>query len=81
MAEAFTTDESGRRNRIIDAEVAESPKGRWCAFLIMLGCLSCAAVSVFVFRDAWAAGIFLAVPMATVIRDFIRGRNGDDQNS
>lgn len=78
MSEAFTTDESARRDRIVDAEIAEAPKGRRNALWIMGACLVGAAVSLFVFNNNWGAGIFLAVPVATIVRDFIRGRSGKD---
>ncbi len=74
MSEAFTTDESARRDRLVDAEIREAPKGRQAALTIMVLCLIGAAISVFVFENNIAAGIFLAVPIASIVRDFIRGR-------
>ncbi|WP_292700402.1 hypothetical protein [Microbacterium sp. 69-10] len=79
MSEAFTTDESRRRDQLVDAEISESRNGRRNAFLIMGGSLIAALTSVLTLQNGigvTAAGIFLAVPVATVIRDFIRGRNG-----
>ncbi len=76
MSEAYTTDESSRRDRMVDAEITEAPKGRNNAFVIMLASLACAAVSVFFFQSTVAAGVFLAVPLASVVRDFIQGRGG-----
>lgn len=74
MSEAFTTDESRRRDRLVDAEIAEAPRGRRMAFWIMVLCLVGAGVALFLFKNNVGAGIFLAVPVVTVVRDFIRGR-------
>lgn len=79
MSEAFTTDESQRRDRLVDAEISESRKGRQNAMWLMGGSMGCALASVLVLQNAvgvTAAGVFLAIPVATVIRDFIRGRSG-----
>ncbi len=75
MSEAFTTDESGRRDRLVDAEISEAPKGRQAAFIIMMASLAMAALSVFAFQNVIAAGIFLALPVANTVTSFIRGRN------
>lgn len=80
MSEAYTTDESARRDRIVDAEISEAPKGRRNALLIMLVSLVCAAISVFVFSNNVAAGIFLAVPLVAVVRDFIQGRRSQSDD-
>ena len=74
VAEAFTTDESARRDRVVDAEMKELPKGRQAAVGIVLLCLAAAAVSVYVYSNTIAAAVFLAVPVASIIRDLIRGR-------
>jgi hypothetical protein len=74
MSEAFTTDESARRDRIVDAEIREAPRGRRNALSIMVLCLVGAGTAEFGFQNNIGAAIFLAVPVATVIRDFIRGR-------
>ena len=79
MSEAFTTDESARRDRLADAEIVETPKGRRAAVAIMVLCLAAAAASVFVVNNTVAAGIFLAVPVASIIRDLIRGRRVPDE--
>jgi hypothetical protein len=79
MAEAFTTDESARRDRLADAEIVETPKGRRAAVLIMVLCLVAAAASVLVVHNTVAAGVFLAVPVASIIRDLIRGRRIPDE--
>lgn len=74
VAEAFTTDESAQRDRVVDADIRELPKGRQAAVAIVVLRLSAAAVSVFVFDNTFAAGVFLAVPVASIIRDLVRGR-------
>jgi len=79
MSEAFTTDESARRERLADAEIIETPKGRRAAVGIMVLCLVAAAASVFVVNNTIAAGVFLAVPVASIIRDLIRGRRVPDE--
>lgn len=75
VAEAFTTDESARRDRVVDADIRELPEGRQAAVAIVVLCLLAAAVSVFAFDNTIAAGVFLAVPIASIIRDLIRGRS------
>ncbi len=79
MSGAFTTDESARRDRLADAEIVETPKGRRAAVAIMVLCLAAAAASVFVVNNTVAAGIFLAVPVASIVRDLIRGRRVPDE--
>lgn len=76
MSEAYTTDESQRRDRMVDAEIGEAPRGRRNAMTIMYISLVFAAGSVFIVENTVAAGIFLAVPLASVVRDFIQGRSG-----
>lgn len=76
MSEAYTTDESARRDRLVDAEIEEAPKGRRNALTVMILSLVGAGVSILVFQNNVGGGIFLAVPVVSVVRDFIRGRNG-----
>lgn len=79
MSEAFTTDESARRDRLVGAEVSEAKKGRQSAVGIMVVCCTGAFGSIALMQNGigvTAAAVFLAVPVATVVRDFIRGRNG-----
>lgn len=77
MSEAGTSDESARRDRALDATITETTAGRRNAVLIMLCSLGAALVSVLILRNGMgvtAAGVFLAVPVASVVRDFIKGR-------
>ena len=75
MSESFTTDESARRDRLVDAEVREAPRGRWMAFILTALCIACAAATILVTRNGWGTA-FLALPIANIMRDFIRGRLG-----
>lgn len=77
MSEASTSDESARRDRALEATISETTAGRRNAMLIIIISLSCALTSVLILRNGIgvaSAGIFLAIPVATVVRDFIRGR-------
>lgn len=71
MSESYTSDESARRDRIVDAEIAEAPKGRKNAFTIMLFSLILAAGSAVFFKEWLAATPFVALPVMNVIKDFL----------
>lgn len=75
MSEAYTADESARRDRLVDAEIKEAPKGRQAAVGITYACLIGAALSIFVFESVVGGAIFLTVPVASIVRDLIRGRS------
>ncbi len=79
MSEAYTTDESARRDRTTDAEIAEAPKGRRNALWLVSACLVGAMVSILVNPGGMGvagAAVFIALPVANMVRDFIQGRNG-----
>lgn len=78
MSESGTTDESARRDRIVDAGLSEAKAKRKNAVWLFAGCIVLAGVSVFVMRDGIglaAAGIFTAIPVLSVIRDLIKGKD------
>ena len=80
MSEAYTTDESARRDRLVDAEISEAKAGRRNALWLTMGGLIGAGASILILQNGYGvggAGVFLAIPLASVVRDFIRGRNGN----
>lgn len=78
MSEAGTTDESARRDRIVDSSLAEAKAKRRNAVALFVICLGLAGASIFVLRDGiglTAAGIFTAVPVLSVVRDLIKAHD------
>ena len=82
MSESFTTDESGRRDRIVDAQITEAPKGRRTASWMMGGAFACSLASKWLFDDTALALGFLALPVIWGVISFLPKRqpkpNEDD---
>lgn len=74
MAEAPTTDESARRDRLVDAEVAEAPKSRRAAFALVALCLVAALIAEGAFGSTVLACAFVALPVMKVASDLIPSR-------
>lgn len=81
--DAFTVDESRRQDRLVEAEIEQARKGPARSMTITILSMALAAVSVFVFENTVAAGIFLSAPIlmyaGTLVRDLAsRSSRGDD---
>lgn len=74
MAEAPTTDESARRDRLVNAEVAEAPKSRRAAFALVALCLIAALIAEGAFDSTVLACAFVALPVMKVASDLIPAR-------
>ncbi|MCI9856785.1 hypothetical protein [Microbacterium proteolyticum] len=84
IAESFSTDESGRRDRIADAQIAQSNRAQWITpvLLILFGS---AAVVFFAVGNTLAGIAFLAMPvlrfLGTFISSFALRREGKKEDS
>jgi len=84
IAESFSTDESGRRDRIADAQIAQSNRAQWItpALLVLFGS---AAVVFFALGNTVAGVAFLAMPvlrfLGTFISSFALRREGKKEDS
>jgi hypothetical protein len=82
MSEAYTSDESRRRDRLVDAEIHEAAAGRWSAVLTMTLALGLGMLAlVMTGGNPWAAAPFVALPIMNVASDFIRGRTGEPKRN
>lgn len=70
MSEAFTTDESRRRDQIVTGMVAEAPKARRNALWLGALSMSLAFVSGTVFDSPVVACAFLALPVMSMVQSF-----------
>lgn len=62
MAEAFTSDESRRQDRLVDAEIEQAKKSPTRTFAFFGLCVVLAMACV-VLGDTLAAGLFVGVPV------------------
>lgn len=64
--DAFTTDESNRQDRLVDAEIAQARKGMWISGALFMIAMLFALVAFLVTESQWSFG-FLAVPVVSMI--------------
>lgn len=69
MAESSRTDESGRRDEVVKAQVVVSQRGQLIQAAMMFGCIAAAAVSFWIFSTPWGLS-FLGLPVMQAIRSF-----------
>ncbi|MFI8597682.1 hypothetical protein ACIGDM_10250 [Rothia koreensis] len=87
MSESYTTDESSRRDKLIDAEVKEARVGRrtatWMFFVAMVLTFVTVLLAPVLGFNPWVGTVFLALPVTSVIRDMTSGmsRGGGERNS
>lgn len=87
MSESYTTDESSRRDKLIDAEVKEARVGRRTATCMFFVAMVLTFVTVLLAPvlgfNPWVGTVFLALPVTSVIRDMTSGmsRGGGERNS
>lgn len=63
MAEAPRTDESARRDRVVDAGIASNKRSAFIQPTLFVLCLALSAVSFWVFNNAFAGSVFLGYPV------------------
>jgi len=63
MAEAPRTDESARRDRVVDAGIASNKRSAFIQPALFVVCLALSAVSFWVFNNAFAGSVFLGYPV------------------
>jgi len=71
MTESFTTDESSRRDRMVDSSISESQKGRQNAFVLMFLCVGAALAAQAWFSQLWLSIAFLSYPIFQAIGMFM----------
>lgn len=64
--DAFTTDESDRQDRLVDAEIAQAHKGMWISGVLFMLAMLFTLVAFLVTESQWSFG-FLAVPVVSMI--------------
>lgn len=69
MAESSRTDESVRRDRVVEAQITVSRRGQVIQAAMLLGCIAATAVSLWVFNSPWGTA-FLGLPVMQAIRSF-----------
>lgn len=69
MAESSRTDESARRDQVVEAQVIVSKRGQAIQAVVMVTCIGAAAVSFWVFTNPWGVA-FLGLPVMQAIRSF-----------
>lgn len=70
MAEGPTSDESERRDRIVDARIAQSARTLWITPLLMLSSFGAAIYSFAMIENNIAGLAFLAVPVFKFVGSF-----------
>lgn len=66
MAEASRTDESLRRDRVVDAQIQTTKRAQWIQPAILFTCLGCAALSLWVFHEPLGT-VFLSGPIIQAV--------------
>lgn len=77
MSESFTTDESVRRDKLVDANIEESRKGRQNALLLMGASFVAVFLAQWLFGNAWLSALFLGYPVFQAISMFIPSQKGN----
>ena len=66
MAEAPRTDESRRRDHMVEAQTSLIKRAQWIQTLMLGSCIGLAAVSFWVFSQPWG-GFFLTLPVMQAV--------------
>lgn len=74
MAESYTTDESARRDRVVDGRLKEAGASRRAALLVIFGAFLGAIVTQALFGIAWLSVTFMALPVMQAAREFLSPR-------
>lgn len=75
MSEAFTTDESVRRDLLVKGNISESKNARRNAFVLMLLSFAGLIVCQSLFGNPWLSSLFLGYPTFQAISTFIPDRS------
>ena len=70
MAEAPTSAESARRDRIVDARIKQSERAQWITPVMLFVCIGAALVSFGVLKNTAAGISFLALPVVRFIGSY-----------
>ncbi|MCT1867738.1 hypothetical protein M3B90_09385 [Dermabacter sp. p3-SID358] len=73
MSESFTSDESSRRDRIVDATITETPRARRTGALLAIAAMA-GAVTCAVLNQPWVAAAFLAMPVMNMVSKYFPER-------
>lgn len=71
--DAWTTDESARQDKLVDAQVQQAAKGPRRALIVVLTAFALAAVSQWVFQSTVLAVAFLGAPILLFASNLIQG--------
>ncbi|WP_140398446.1 hypothetical protein [Brachybacterium massiliense] len=74
MSESFTTHESARRDRVVDATIDEAPKSRRTAAALAMIAMVLAFVAGVVFRQPWLGAAFITMPVMLMVQAFLPER-------
>lgn len=73
MSEAGSTDESARRDRIVNASIDEMKGGRWMAFLLFMAGMVLSVITYACFGNIFLSLAFLAAPLLNSATSFLGG--------
>lgn len=73
MSEAGSTDESARRDRVVDASIEEMRGGRRMAFSLFLAGMFLAVLTYALFGNLFFSAAFLAAPLLSSATSFLSG--------
>ncbi|GAB6859092.1 hypothetical protein JCM13591A_31970 [Microbacterium xylanilyticum] len=86
IAEASSSDESARRDRVTDAQIKQSNRAQWITPVLLVG-FGGAAATFYALGQPWAGLAFLAMPVLRFLGTFVsafairRDRKSDDDES
>ena len=84
MSESYTTDESTRRDKLVNAQVTEARSGRiiatWMFFVAMAFTFASFVLAPLMGFNPWVGTVFLALPVTSVIRDMVPGKKKDNDS-
>lgn len=82
MSEAYTTDESKRRDKVVDAQIKEVGRSRRAALSVIYGSFGGSLLALGLFDNTVVAVAFLATGVMQAAREFIRSpRTGRSEQS
>lgn len=72
MAEAYTTDESARRDKIVDSSTKVAARAQWIMPALLIVAFGFAFASYAAFENVVLSGAFLSIPVMQVIGSSVR---------